>query len=168
YQLSAFILSAAAFDGVAFGAPAQHLAGKVGDIAKPAFTQDDGGSRRLPGREAQAGQVKLAVLGVSQVREVRYHGGGNGPQPSDDFSRFVEPSHMGVAGCEIPMRVGEARILLDRETGLSDWLIETPSEKMRGAYCEEPPADAGARAQPQRRFGMLDRDLGLARIQSED
>src|SRR5947208_15099373 len=41
-----FALGASAFDGMAFGPPAQHSAGKVGNIAKPAFPQDDGGLRR--------------------------------------------------------------------------------------------------------------------------
>src|SRR6266851_5334560 len=41
-----FVLSASAFDGMAFGPPAQHSAGKVGNVAKPAFPQDGGGLRR--------------------------------------------------------------------------------------------------------------------------
>jgi hypothetical protein len=71
-------------------------------------------SRFLVRSEAQTRSVKCAMFGVPQVGEVRYHDAGNGPQPPDCCSRFVEPSQMGVAGREIPMRVGEARIFLDR------------------------------------------------------
>src|SRR5947207_11731386 len=41
-----FVLGAAAFDGVAFGAPAQHSTGEVGDVAKPGFLQNHSGLRR--------------------------------------------------------------------------------------------------------------------------
>ena len=36
-----FVLGAAAFDGVAFGAPAQHSAGKVGDLGEAGFALAD-------------------------------------------------------------------------------------------------------------------------------
>jgi hypothetical protein len=39
-------LAAAAFDGVALGAPAQHPAGEIGDIGKTGLAQDHGGLRR--------------------------------------------------------------------------------------------------------------------------
>src|ERR1700719_4623103 len=39
-------LSAAAFDRVAFGAPAQHAAGQIGDILEAGLLQDVGGLRR--------------------------------------------------------------------------------------------------------------------------
>src|SRR6266852_6274685 len=45
---------------------------------------------------------------------------GNGPQPLDDLSCVFEPTHMGVAGSEIAVRGGEARILLDCQKEL--WL----------------------------------------------
>src|SRR5580704_1928801 len=132
-------------------------------------SQRDGGSGscRLAGRQTQAGSVELPMLGIPQIGEVRYHDAGDGLQPRDDHSRFVEPSHMGIAGCEVPIRVGEAGVLLDREQQLRDCLIEASRIKMRGADCEESPADPGARAEPQRSLGVLDRDLGLAGIQSE-
>ena len=65
--------------------------------------------------QAQAGQIKLAVLGVSQEAGVRDHDGANGAQARDDLSRFGEAPHMGIAGGEIAIRHGEAGILLDRE-----------------------------------------------------
>jgi hypothetical protein len=81
------------------------------------------------------------MLGVPQIGDVRYHDAGNGPQPPDDRARFVEPSHMGVAGCEVAIRVGEAGILLDREQQLWDCFVETSSVKVRGADCQKSPAD---------------------------
>ena len=44
-ERQAFI-DAAALDGVAFGAPAQHAAGEVGDVAEPRLLQDHGRLRR--------------------------------------------------------------------------------------------------------------------------
>ena len=57
------------------------------------------------GRQPQAGQIKLAVLGVSQEAGVRDHDRGNGPQPLDDFSGVVEPTQMRVAGGEKAVRL---------------------------------------------------------------
>jgi hypothetical protein len=55
-----------------------------------------------------------------------------------------------------PRRVAAGRSSHDREQELRDCFVEVWSIKMRGAYCEESPADAGARAEPQRSFGVLD------------
>jgi hypothetical protein len=57
---------------------------------------------------------------------------------------------MGVAGCEIPIGVGKARILLDRDQQLLNCFIEASNIEKRGAYGEKSPPDAGARAEPQR------------------
>src|SRR6516165_6264440 len=104
---------------------------------------------------------------ISQIGEVWDYDTGNGPQPLDDYPRFVQPSHMGIAGCEIAIRVGEARILLVREQQLWDGCVEAAQVKKRRAYREERPTDPGARAESQRHFGMRNRDLGLAGIQSQ-
>src|ERR1700737_3049627 len=42
---SSIELNPAAFDGMAFGPPTQHAAGKVGDVAKARFPQNDRGLR---------------------------------------------------------------------------------------------------------------------------
>jgi hypothetical protein len=81
------------------------------------------------------------VLSVPQVGEVRDHDAGNGTQAPDYCSRLVEPRHMGVAGREVPVRVGEARILLVGEKKPWDCFVEAEHVKMRGADCEESPAD---------------------------
>src|SRR5271169_3057197 len=120
-------------------------------------------SRRFAGRQAQARQVKLAVLGVPIEAGVRYHERRDGAQPRDDLSRVVEPTHMGVAGGERAIRAWEAGILLDREEQLRHGLLEAPTAEMRRAYCLERIADMGAGTEPQRGFEMLDRDVGLAR-----
>ena len=59
------------------------------------------------------------------------------------------------------------RIILDREEQLRHGLTEAPAGEMRGAYYKERRADADARTEAQRGFGMLDRDVGLARPQPE-
>ena len=52
---------------------------------------------RLARCQAQAGQVELAVLGVA-VRQIAWHDlRGNGAQPGDYSTRFVESAHMGIA-----------------------------------------------------------------------
>src|SRR5208282_3177714 len=119
-------------------------------------------SGRLAGRQAQARQVELAVLGVPVLAEVRYHERRDGAQPRDDLSRVVEPTHMGVAGGERAIRAREAGILLDREEQLRHRLIEAPAEEMGVAYLQERRADPGARTEAQRGLDMLDRDVGLA------
>ena len=117
----------------------------------------------LAGRQAQTRQEKFAVLSVPQVARIWYHDRGNGVQPLDDRSCVVEPAHMRVAGGENTVRVGVARIILNREEQLRHGLIEAPAEKMGGAYPDEHRADAGARTEAQRCFAMLDRDVGLTR-----
>jgi hypothetical protein len=74
------------------------------------------------------------MLGVSQVAGVRDHDRGNGPQPRDDLSCVVEPTHMRVAGSESAIWVREARILLDREEKFRHRLIEAPADEMRSAH----------------------------------
>jgi hypothetical protein len=74
---------------------------------------------------------------------------------------------MGLAGGEYAIRHRVAWIVLDREAQLRHGLIEAPSEEMRCAYLKERRADAGAGAEAQRGFEMLDRDVGLARKQSQ-
>ena len=73
------------------------------------------GSCRFARRQAQAGQPKLAVLGVPQGASVRYHDRSNSPQPLDDLSCVVESTHMRVAGGEIAIWLRAAWILVDRE-----------------------------------------------------
>ena len=104
---------------------------------------------------------------VPQETGVRYYDRGYGAQPRDNLSRVVEPTHMGVAGGETAMRQREARILLDREEQLRYSLTEAPAGEMRGAYYKDRRADADAGTEAQRGFGMLDRDVGLARPQPE-
>jgi hypothetical protein len=117
---------------------------------------------------AEARQQQLAVVGVSQVAGVRDHDRDNGPQSRNDLSSVVEPTRMGVAGGENARRVREAWIFLDREEQFRYRLIEAPSEEMRGAYHAELGADARARSEAQRSFGVLDRTVGPARVQTLD
>jgi len=48
----------------------------------------------LARRQAQTRQPKLAMLGVPNEADVRYHDRGDGPQPPDNLSCVVEPTHM--------------------------------------------------------------------------
>jgi len=52
------------------------------------------------------------VLRVPQITGIWHHDGGNGAQPDNDLSRFVEPSEMGIAGCEKAIGLSERRKLL--------------------------------------------------------
>ena len=91
---------------VAILEPATRKAGRpIGSSAQSNFRS----------RQAQAGQIKLAVFGVSQEAGVRDHDRADGTQPRDDLSRLGKASHMGIAGGKIAIWHGEAGILLDRE-----------------------------------------------------
>jgi len=70
---------------------------------------------------------------------------------------------MGVAGGESAIGLRKARVVLDCEQQLWDGVIESPSEEVRPAYQGERLADPGARAEAQRCFEMLDRNVELAR-----
>ena len=97
-------------------------------------------------REVQARQKQLAVIGVPQIAEIRNHGRGNGPQSPDNLSCVVKPTHMGVAGSEIPICKRMARIFLDRSQEHRHRLIEAPADKMRRADSNERCANTSARA----------------------
>ena len=99
------------------------------------------------------------MLRVPKEANVGYHNRGNGPQSRDDVSGIVEPTHMGVAGGETPIRQREAWIILDREEQLRHGLTETAADEM--CSTQRSGADAGTEA--QRGFSMLDCDVGLAR-----
>ena len=57
-------------------------------------------------RQPQARQKQLAVLGVPHVAGIRHYRRIDGAQSLNDFSRLVEPSHVGVAGGEIAIGIG--------------------------------------------------------------
>jgi hypothetical protein len=108
------------------------------------------------------------MLGVPQVAGIRYHDTADGAKPPGDFLCLGEASHMGIAGGEIAVRRREPRIVLDRQEQFRHGLLEPPSQEMRLAYQRKRSADAGARAEPQRGFGMLDREVGVARKKPEN
>jgi len=120
----------------------------------------------LADREPQARQDEFAMLVIPMVADIRYHCNTDGPQARDDFPRFGEAAHMGIAGGEKAIWHRVARILLDREEQFRHGLIEAPSRTMRRANDNERCADPGARTKPERRLGMSDRDVGLARPHS--
>ena len=66
-------------------------------LASPSFCQKLIASFGLAGRQAQARQEKLAVLGVAPRQIARDEQRGNAAQPGDDRARFVEPAHIGIA-----------------------------------------------------------------------
>jgi hypothetical protein len=143
----------------------ERLAKLAGGVRRRGSRRAGGsGSCLLVGRQAQARQVKLPVLGVPQEAGVRRdHDRRNGALPLDDLTCVVEPAHMGAAGGENAIRLREARIVLDREEQFRHGLVEAPAVEMRLAYYRERRADAGARAEAQRGFDMLDRDVRLTR-----
>jgi hypothetical protein len=126
------------------------------------------GSFWLAGRQAQARQVKLAVLGVPELADVRHHDRGDRPQPRDKLSRFFQPAHMRVACGENAVRHREGWIFLDREAEFRHGLVKASADEVGEAHHGERRADAGARTEAQRGFAMLDRDVGLARLEPKD
>src|SRR5215472_16423307 len=60
YSWQPTFLGAAAFDGVALGAPAQHASRKIGDIAEAGLLQDDGGLRRTAAGAADGDNRTIA------------------------------------------------------------------------------------------------------------
>jgi hypothetical protein len=114
-----------------------------------------GPTGRAPGAQGPAGSWH------------RYYDRRNSAPPLDDRSCVVKTAHMGVAGGESAICLREARVVLDCEQQLWDGLIQSPSEEMRAAYQGERHT-AGAWAEAQRSFEMLDRDVGLARPKPQD
>ena len=103
------------------------------------------------------------MLRVPKEANVGYHNRGNGPQSRNDLSGIVEPTHMGVAGGETPIRQREAWIVLDREEQPRHGLTETAAGEMCSTYYKKQRAGADAGTEAQRGFSMLDCDVGLAR-----
>jgi hypothetical protein len=66
------------------------------------------GSFRVAHRPPQARQEQFAVFGVPQVARNRYHDGGGCPEPLNDLSGIVKPTHLGEAGGENAIRLREA------------------------------------------------------------
>ena len=70
---------------------------QIGAVDGQGCSEVDGlGLFWLAGRQAQAGQQKLPVLGLAKGHIARYDEWGNGAQPGDDPPRFVEPPQMGI------------------------------------------------------------------------
>ena len=87
-------------------------------------------SGRLAGRQTQTRQVKLAVLVIAEVHNIRRHQGrGNGAQPLDDIPGLIKPPHTGVASSEIATSHGKVRNFLERKEQLWDRLVEASAEK---------------------------------------
>ena len=123
----------------------------------------------LAGGQAQARQVKLAVLGVAQVHDIRWqHGRGNGAQPPDDIPCLIELSDTSVASSEIATGHGEARGLLEREEQLWDRLVGASAEKVGGADQSVNRPAGSAWAKTQRSLSQLDGAVGLAGHQAEE
>jgi hypothetical protein len=106
------------------------------------------------------------MLGVPEITEVGDHNRGHGEQLVQDPARLVEPTHQGVAGGEIAIAVWGRRTVLDSEEQFRQRLLEAPSEKMSITYYSNRWTDPRARAQAERNFLMLDRDVRLPRPES--
>src|SRR5262249_37944199 len=91
---------------------------------------DASGSRLLARRQAQAREIKLALLRIPQEIGVCYHNRCYGAQPLDDLACVVQSTHMRVAGGEIAIRYREAWILLDCKEQFWYCLIEPSTQKM--------------------------------------
>ncbi len=109
----------------------RHIGGEDrGETAGLAHVASPAASRRPDRKSSRCSRVP-------QMADVRHHDRRDGPQPRDDLSCVVEPTHMGVAGGEISDTVREAWILLDREEQFRHSLIEAPADEMcRADYNE--------------------------------
>src|SRR5262249_10415031 len=88
-------------------------------------------------------------------------------QPLDDLSCLFELTHMRIAGGEVAIRQRGAWIILNREKKFRRCGRKAPAEEMGGAYKQERRADAGARAEAQRGFEMLNCKVALTRQNPE-
>ena len=88
------------------------------------------------------------MLTIPHVADIRYYRKADGAQARDDFPRFGEACHMGIAGGEKAIRHRVARILLDRKKQFRHGLVEAPSREMRRPYDNERRADPGALTEP--------------------
>jgi hypothetical protein len=68
---------------------------------------------------------------------------------------------MRIAGSEVAIRQRGAWIILNREKKFRRSGREASAEEMGGPYKQERRADAGARAEAQRGFEMLNRKVAL-------
>jgi len=107
----------------------------LGNLPPRALRDGGSGSRRRAGRQAQAREQQLTVLGVPQVADVWNHAWGDGVQLRKDFSGIVEPTHMGIARDEKSIGRRMAWIILYRKEQLRNGLIKTPAQEMSAANC---------------------------------
>src|SRR6516164_11260854 len=94
-------LRAAAFDGVAFGAPAQHATGKIGDIGKPGLAQDHGGLCRAAAGAADRDDRPVArelAGAVGQLGERNQLGAANMPERALEFARLANIEDLNLVG----------------------------------------------------------------------
>ena len=89
-------------------------------------------------------------------------------EPRNDFPGFVEPAHMSIACGEVAVGDRVVRVFLDREEELRQRLVEAPAEKMCCSNRADGHADPRPRAEPYRRFDMLDRNVGPTRKPPQD
>src|SRR6516164_4556057 len=86
---------------MAFGAPAQHAAGEIGDIAKPSLAQDHGGLCRAAAgaadRDDRAVARELAGA-IGQLGEWNELGTANMPERPLELPRFANIEDLNLAG----------------------------------------------------------------------
>ena len=119
-------------------------------------------SFRLAGRQAQARQEKFRMVRVAVRRGARHHDGGDGPQPLNDFSRFVKASHVRVAGSKKAIGHGPGRDLLQRLDQPCCRIAKSPAEEVGHADPSQMPCSTIARVEPQRGLQMGERHIRLA------
>ena len=101
------------------------------------------------------------MLGYSPLYDVGQHARGDRPQLSDDLSRVLKSSRMGVAGCEIPVDSGMAWEFAQSCEECRDRLVEAAFEKAGHADAEELGRISIKRTEADGDLQMLDRDILL-------
>src|SRR5260370_34477893 len=85
-------LNPAAFDRMAFGSPAQHTAGKIGNVAKTCFAQDDGRLRGATAGSADSDDRTIARQfpgALGEVAQRDQDGAVNVPERTGELFRFA-------------------------------------------------------------------------------
>src|SRR5262249_42295988 len=93
---------------------------------------------------------------------------GQGSQPDDHLTRFVNPSHMSTTSGEPAIRPRPRWGVLHCDEQFCPCFIEASSKEMCDTDRPIVIAPAVARVEPQRCLDLLDRQIGLSRPDAEN
>src|SRR5262249_33522041 len=112
-------------------------------------------------------EKQLLVLWIAERQVVWHHVGSQHAQPVDHLTRVVESPHMGIAGGQAPVGPWPRRRLLHRHAQRGCCLVEAAAGEVRDSQYPEVVADAVTWVEAERCLDLLDREIGLARPDTE-